>query len=61
MTKNSKVKQMKLNKPWHEKHRMPPKATLAERIRWHLAHQKHCRCRPIPGKLAAVMKARGLI
>jgi hypothetical protein len=51
----------KLNKSWHAKHRMPLKATLEQRIRWHLQHQKHCSCRPIPAKLAAVMIAKGLI
>jgi len=33
---------MKLNKAWHEKHPMPPKATFAQRVKWHLAHAKHC-------------------
>jgi len=55
------LKQQRLNKDWHAKHRMPAKATLEMRITWHLAHRKHCACRPIPAKLEAVMKARGLI
>ena len=55
------MKILKLNKAWHEKHRMPPRATLAQRIRWHLSHQKHCHCRPIPARLAAVMKERDLL
>jgi len=50
-----------LNKSWHMKHKMPKKATLEQRIRWHLAHQKQCGCRPIPAKLAELMKSRGLI
>jgi hypothetical protein len=52
---------MVLNRAWHEKHRMPKNATLMERMRWHLAHRKHCRCRPIPAKLAETMKKRGLL
>ena len=60
-SKSQKVQATKLNKPWHAKHRMPPNATLAQRIRWHLQHHKHCGCRPIPAKLAAVMKEQGLI
>jgi hypothetical protein len=55
------MKPPRLNKAWHEKHRMPAKPTLEQRIRWHLEHRQHCACRPIPAKLAAVMKAKGLL
>jgi hypothetical protein len=51
----------KLNKAWHENHKMPAKATLEQRIRWHLEHCNHCNCRPIPAKLAEAMKRRGLL
>jgi uncharacterized protein (DUF1697 family) len=51
----------KLNRTWHETHRMPAKATLDQRARWHLEHCKHCGCRPIPASLAATLKARGLL
>jgi hypothetical protein len=51
----------KLNEAWHAQHRMPAKATLQQRITWHLQHRKHCRCRPIPAKLATLMKAQGLL
>jgi hypothetical protein len=51
----------KLNKAWHAKHQMPANATLEQRIRWHVAHRKHCACRPIPTKLAAAMKDRRLL
>jgi len=27
---------------------MPAKATLAQKIKWHREHQKHCACRGIP-------------
>lgn len=50
----------KLNKGWHEKHPMPPKATFAQRVKWHVAHEKHCACRGIPNKLLEEMKARGI-
>jgi len=50
-----------LNKTWHEKHKMPAKATLQQRIRWHLQHSKHCGCRPIPAKLAEAMQSKGLL
>lgn len=51
----------KLNREWHEQHRMPANATLQQRIDWHLAHAAHCSCRPIPEKLWEEMKKRGLL
>jgi hypothetical protein len=51
----------KLNKTWHLQHPMPPKATFEQRVQWHLAHVKHCACRPITGKLLQEMKARGIV
>lgn len=39
---------MAINAAWHASHPMPARATLAERVQWHLAHAKHCGCRPIP-------------
>ena len=37
---------MAINAAWHATHRMPPKATPAQRLEWHIAHAKHCECRP---------------
>lgn len=51
----------KLNREWHLKNRMPQNATFEQRVKWHLEHQKHCQCRPIPAKLLEQMKAKGLI
>jgi hypothetical protein len=42
---------LKLNKEWHQKHRMPKNPTEDQRIEWHLKHEKNCSCRPIPDKL----------
>jgi len=50
----------KINKAWHEMHRMPKNAKLSQRIAWHLAHQLHCSCRPIPKKIAEEIKKRGI-
>jgi hypothetical protein len=47
---------MKLNAAWHLKHKMPPRATVEQRIAWHLDHAKHCSCRPIPPKLQAEIR-----
>ncbi len=52
---------MKINREWHEKHRMPEKATFEQRVKWHLEHQKNCQCRTIPAKLTEEMKAKGMI
>lgn len=51
---------MKINKEWHEKHRMPKNPTIEQRIEWHLAHAKNCQCRPISGKLAEELKKRNI-
>ena len=48
----------KINAAWHLKNKMPQKATLEQRIKWHLEHAKNCECRPIPEKLLTEMKKR---
>ncbi len=50
----------KLNAEWHKKHRMPDRATMEQRIAWHLDHVKNCGCRPIPFKIAEEIKKRGI-
>jgi hypothetical protein len=50
---------MKINKEWHEKNKMPKKATLKEKIRWHEDHEKNCNCRDSTShliKLKAMLK-----
>jgi hypothetical protein len=39
---------------------MPRKPNFEERAKWHLEHQKHCSCRPIPEKLLEELKRRGI-
>lgn len=41
----------RVNREWHLAHPMPKNPTEEVRLRWHLEHAKHCRCRPIPQKL----------
>lgn len=36
------------NKERHISNRMPLKATLDQKIKWHIEHIAHCKCRPIP-------------
>lgn len=52
---------MKINKEWHLKNKMPKSPTFEQRVQWHLAHQKHCLCMPIPQKLLDEMKKRGIV
>jgi hypothetical protein len=47
-----------MNRAWHERHVMPKHPTVAQRIRWHVAHHKHCACRPIPSRIAALIRRR---
>jgi hypothetical protein len=37
---------------------MPRGATLAQRVRWHLAHARACRCRKMPASVIAELKRR---
>jgi hypothetical protein len=48
---------MSMNKEWHKKNKMPKNATFEQRVKWHLEHQKHCTCRPIPEKLLHQMES----
>jgi hypothetical protein len=50
----------KINRDWHEKHRMPKNPTEDQRIAWHLDHARHCGCRKIDGGVAALLKKRGI-
>lgn len=49
-----------MNAEWHRAHPMPPRATEAQRIAWHLEHARACACRPIPPRLTERMRALGL-
>jgi hypothetical protein len=34
------------NAEWHRKHRMPPRPTLDQRVKWHIEHARQCPCPP---------------
>lgn len=51
---------MKINKEWHEKNKMPKNPTFDQRVKWHLAHIRHCTCRTLPEKLAEEMRQKGI-
>jgi hypothetical protein len=55
------MKKQKLNAEWHLKNKMPEKATVEQRIEWHLTHVENCGCRPIPEKLMEEIKKRKLL
>jgi len=38
---------MAINAEWHKKNKMPKNATAAQRLKWHIGHQKNCKCRPM--------------
>lgn len=40
-----------MNKEWHAKNKMPAKATLEQRIDWHLRHRENCGCGEVPKSL----------
>jgi len=47
-----------INAAWHDAHPMPRRATLEQRVAWHVAHRGRCGCRPIPASLLAHVPAR---
>jgi hypothetical protein len=47
-----------MNAAWHRQHVMPRRATLAQRLAWHRAHQAACACRPVPIKLRAHLESQ---
>lgn len=49
------------NKKWHQQNAMPRNPSEVQRIKWHLAHARNCKCRPIPRGVLALMQARGIL
>lgn len=39
---------MAMNVAWHDRHKMPQHATLAQKVKWHVAHARACGCRDLP-------------
>ena len=50
----------KMNVAWHERHPIAKNATMAQRVRWHLAHAKACGCRAIPRSVVTELRNRGI-
>lgn len=50
-----------INATWHRAHRMPLRASLDERVTWHVAHARNCGCWPeLPPPIVAELKRRRL-
>jgi hypothetical protein len=47
-----------MNAEWHDRHPMPRRPTIAQRVTWHREHQKHCDCRPIPASIRPFLRTR---
>lgn len=47
---------MALNAAWHRAHRMPPRPTPAQRLKWHDQHARHCDCRPFTAAMRATLE-----
>lgn len=46
---------MKSNADSGLNNKMPKNPSFEQRVKWHLEHQKNCKCRPIPEKLLEEM------
>lgn len=51
---------MNINREWHLANKMPKNPSLDERIVWHLAHAKNCKCRALGEKILEEIKKRGI-
>ena len=50
----------RLRRAWHDAHPMPRNPTMAQRVRWHVAHAKACGCRKIPANVVRELATRGI-
>ena len=48
-----------MNRGWHDAHPMPAKATLAQRVDWHVEHARECGCREMPESVRRELERRG--
>jgi len=49
----------KINANWHLQNKMPKNPSLDERIAWHVAHVKNCRCREMPETIKKEIEKKG--
>jgi hypothetical protein len=48
-----------INAKWHAAHPMKMGSTLADRVRWHVAHARACGCRAVPPTVIAELTRLG--
>lgn len=60
MAEGTTIPNARLNAEWHKANRMPARATLDQRIAWHLAHAEACGCREMPAGIVAELERRGI-
>ncbi|MDN2580543.1 hypothetical protein [Aquibium sp. ELW1220] len=50
----------RINRAWHEGHRMPKNPTELQRIAWHAEHMRNCGCRGIDPGVAKLFEKHGV-
>ena len=50
----------KINREWHQSHRMPENPTELQRIAWHAEHARNCGCRGIDVGVARLFRKHGI-
>lgn len=58
LRKLKKAKQAGINKERHLANKMQKKATIDQKIAWHIEHHKNCKCRPIPDNIKKEIQKR---
>lgn len=58
MKKLNDIKKSNTNKERHLANKMPPKATLDQKIKRHIEHAKNCKCRPMPESIKKEIQKR---
>jgi len=58
MKKLNDIKKSNTNKERHLDNKMPPKATLDQKIKRHIEHATHCKCRPMPESIKKEIQKR---
>ncbi len=53
--------QRTINLAWHQKNKLSDKASMPERIAWHMEHTANCACRPMPPSVRQAMKEDGFV
>ncbi|MDV3278561.1 MAG: hypothetical protein LYZ69_08905 [Nitrososphaerales archaeon] len=49
---------IRMNTAWHKTNKMPKRATMEQRLEWHVEHADACGCRQMPARVRAELKRR---